>query len=86
MNKMTTKVFAPPADVEKRMAFLNGVKALAEQYGVEETGGSLFDELSYVEKIEQELAEHISSDGVEDLRQEYEKAARRVNGGQDRSE
>lgn len=76
MNKMTTKVFALPDDVEKRMAFLNGVKALAEEYGVEETAGSLFDELTYVEKIEQELAEHISLDGVEDLRQEYEKSQR----------
>ncbi|WGK63545.1 hypothetical protein QAO71_17400 (plasmid) [Halopseudomonas sp. SMJS2] len=74
MNKMTTKVFALPADAENRMAFLNGVKALAEKHGVDEIGGSLFDELSYVEMIEKELAEHISSDGVEDLRQEYEKA------------
>tara|TARA_Y100000780_G_scaffold12814_1_gene10960 strand:+ start:44 stop:202 length:159 start_codon:yes stop_codon:yes gene_type:complete len=52
MNTMTTKVFALPDDAEKRMAFLNGLKALAAECGVEETGGSLYDELTYIEKLE----------------------------------
>lgn len=69
---MITKVFKLPADSEKRLAFLEGVKALAEQCGVEETAGSSCDEMTYVERLEKELLEHISDSGIEDIRQEYE--------------
>lgn len=75
MNKMITKVFALPDDAEKRAAFLNGMKELAEKHGVVETGGSLFDELTYTEKLEQELSERAGPFEVEDIRQEFEKAA-----------
>lgn len=75
MNKETpkvTRVYALPSDVTHRKAFLEGIRMLADQYQATQVAGSMHDEITYVEVLERELAEHLGVQGVEKIRLDYE--------------
>ncbi len=75
-NKITTQVYELPADEAARKKFLDGVKALAGACGATWVSGSVHDEMAYADLLTEELAEHISGMGVEDIRQKFERQSR----------
>lgn len=71
-KRMATQVWAFPADPEASKRFNEGVRALAQEYGVELVGGSTFNELSWIEKLEALHADATHPAEVEDARREFE--------------
>ena len=71
--RVVTKLFRLPANEEDRTKFILGVAALAEECGAESLGGSVHNELDYVELLEAELEARMGERGVEGLRQRFEK-------------
>ncbi|MNJ53192.1 hypothetical protein D3C77_485720 [compost metagenome] len=76
MTRMITKIFGLPENTDQRKKFSDGVEALAAECGVTNLGGSMHNELNYVEKLEKELEERIGQLAVEDLRQTFERSER----------
>lgn len=72
MPKYMTKVIGLPDKLEDRKAITEGIKALIEAHGGEDLGGSVNNELTYIERLEAALTEEIGDMGVESLRQEFE--------------
>lgn len=75
-KRVTTQVFALPENDADRAKFLDGVKALSEECKATWLAGSANNEMDYVEQLEKELADHIGDQGVEGIRQDFEKGAR----------
>lgn len=72
MPKYMTKVIGLPENLEDRKAITEGIKALIEAHGGEDLGGSVNNELTYIERLEAALTEEIGDMGVESLRREFE--------------
>ena len=75
-QSVITQVYALPSNEAARKKFLDGVNSLAESCKAEWVAGSNYDEMSYLEEIEKELASHIGDSGVEELRQKFERQSR----------
>lgn len=76
MVKMATRVFQLPSDEALCKKFFDGLRALEKDCKAIEVGGSVHDEITYADLLEKELEEHIGDQGVENFRQDYERAAR----------
>lgn len=76
MPKYMTKVIGLPDNLEDRKAITEGIKALIEAHGGEDLGGSVNNELTYIERLEAALTEEIGDMGVESLRREFESEER----------
>lgn len=76
MQHFITQVYELPEDQDARRKFLDGVDALMKENGVDLTGSSQFDELSYVDQLESEFAEATSEYAKEEFRTTFEREAR----------
>ncbi len=73
-EKSITQVYQLPSDDAARTKFLSGIKALAEECQATWVSGSVHNEILYVETLEAELAEHVGEQGVENIRQDFERS------------
>lgn len=72
MPKYMTKVIGLPDNLEDRKAITEGIKSLIEAHGGEDLGGSVNNELTYIEQLEAALTEEIGDMGVESIRRKFE--------------
>lgn len=73
MSNFITHVYKLPSEEQARISFLEELAKLVARHGAEVTGGSKFDELGYIEILEQEFQKELGFDAAEDLRQDYER-------------
>lgn len=76
MNKFTTYVLQLPEDPDKRKALIEGIRKLVSVNGGEIASSSVYDEITYADKLSEELETHIGDSGVESFRQAFEKSER----------
>lgn len=76
MQHFITHVYELPEDQDARRKFLNEVDALMKQHGVELTGSSQYDELTYIDQLEVEFAEATSDYVKEEFRTTFERESR----------
>ncbi|WP_213664405.1 hypothetical protein [Stutzerimonas stutzeri] len=76
MNRFCTYVFQVPKAKGAPSPFFDELLDLMKKHKVEAVSQSTSDELSYVDELSAELAQHIGEIGVEDFRQEFERKER----------
>jgi ribonuclease HIII len=76
MAKRITRVYVLPKDQEARSQFLEALRAVEKQFGVEMQSGSAHDEIDYADLLAKELEQYVGDRGVENIRQNFERANR----------
>lgn len=76
MAKVCTHVYELPDEKDARARFLGDLDALIKLHGVEVMASSTHDEMTYAERLEDELEEQLGSFAKEQFRQSYEREGR----------
>lgn len=76
MAKHITRVYALPKNQEARSQFLEALNAVEKKFGIEMQSGSGHDEIDYADLLAKELEQYIGDRGVENIRQNFERANR----------